>query len=179
MKMRAHIWKRWILWGLAGVVVLDAALLIFVWRNGAEKSQAEGLERLRIQHKLWADDVGRAREIRAHLPQVREQCNEFYAEQLRPTAGGYPAVVADLAEVASKTGLRASAVTYRERAIKDRGVVEVAVTASVEGDYASLVRFINGLERSKNFYLLDNLTMGTATGGGLKLSLELKTYFRS
>jgi hypothetical protein len=51
---------------------------------------------------------------------------------------------------------------------------------TVEGDYPALIQFIHALERSKNFYLLDNLTL--ASGGstaGVKLNLDLRTFFRT
>jgi hypothetical protein len=49
----------------------------------------------------------------------------------------------------------------------------------MQGAYPSLVSFINGLERSKSFYLLDSLSLDSSTDGLLKLNLELRTYFRS
>jgi hypothetical protein len=41
------------------------------------------------------------------------------------------------------------------------------------------VRFINGLERSKNFYVLDGLSLAAGSGGNLRLNLRLRTYFRT
>mgnify|MGYP001608520988 FL=1 len=66
----------------------------------------------------------------------------------------------------------------KERPLETRGVTEVTVSATVEGDYVSVVRFINGLERSDNFYLLDSLGLASSTGGSIKLNLQLRTYFR-
>jgi hypothetical protein len=47
-----------------------------------------------------------------------------------------------------------------------------------------VVRFINGLEHSGNFYVLDGLALAGSGSGSvgdmrLKLNLQLRTYFRS
>ena len=62
-----------------------------------------------------------------------------------------------------------------------RGVNDVAISANVEGNYTSLVTFIDGLEHSKYFYLLKDLRLDSAAtpGGGIRLQLELHTYFRT
>jgi len=55
----------------------------------------------------------------------------------------------------------------------------VEIGASVSGDYPNIVRFINGLEHSDTFYVLDSLTLGAGSAGGLGLNLHLRTYFRT
>jgi len=178
MAEQAQTRKRWIRWGIVALLALDVLLLITAWRIGREKDLTDALERLRIQHGLLAADVGRARDIRNRLPDVRLQGQRFYKDYLRSAAGGYPAMVADLSQIAQKSGLRASTVSYKQKEISQHGLVEIDVSTTVEGDYQNLVRFINGLERSKNFYLLRDVAL-VSGASGLKLTLELRTYFRS
>jgi hypothetical protein len=53
---------------------------------------------------------------------------------------------------------------------------------TVSGDYASVARFINGLQRSEKFYIVDDLTLSESQGrnanGALSVALHLRTYFR-
>jgi hypothetical protein len=50
----------------------------------------------------------------------------------------------------------------------------------VSGDYSSVVRFVNNLEHSDTFYVLDGLALAAnGSGGQLRLNLQLRTYFRS
>ena len=42
-----------------------------------------------------------------------------------------------------------------------------------------MIRFINGLERSKNFYLVDDLTLASANTGTIQLEITMHTYFRT
>ncbi len=49
----------------------------------------------------------------------------------------------------------------------------------MDADYPAVIQFINGLERSKYFYLLDDLQLASATTGGIRLQIGLHTYFRT
>jgi hypothetical protein len=52
--------------------------------------------------------------------------------------------------------------------------------ARVSGSYPNLVRFINSIERSKLFFVIDGLQLGETRGtdGNIQLSLTLETYLR-
>lgn len=171
---------RWIRWALAIVLTLDLGLILFNWRAAvAPRSPGGQLERVRKQRDLLAADVRRATAIRQELSGAHRQFEEFFRRELGPVESGYSSVVADLGAIAKNAGLRTSAVTFRQHELSGRGVVEVEVAATVDGDYPSLVSFINGLERSGNFYVLDSLSLASSAGGNLKLNLQLRTYFRS
>jgi hypothetical protein len=51
--------------------------------------------------------------------------------------------------------------------------------ASLSGEYAPLMHFINGLERSKSFFLIDGLTLTGEQGGLVNLRLSLTTYLHA
>jgi hypothetical protein len=61
--------------------------------------------------------------------------------------------------------------------VKGRGVDQITIKASVQGGYLGLIQFVNGLERSKKFYLLDDLHLDSSNTGEVRLNLELRTYF--
>jgi Tfp pilus assembly protein PilO len=174
-------WKKWVRWGLAVVLAVDVLLLIAAWRasKGGQQAQAKQRDLLTQQYTPLNADVARARAISEKLPRVQGDCDNFIRNNLREASGGYSVVLADLGQIAEKAGLRAPNTSFRQEQRGPRGIVEVRITAAVEGDYSSLVRFINGLERSPNFYLLNSLTLASSTGGVIRLNLELRTYFRS
>ncbi len=180
MTLTSKPMRRRLLWVLAGVLVIDAGLLYFNYRSTGPGPRAMRMraEELRQQHRVAGAEVKRVTAIRDQLPQVQKQCDRFYSEELLDAGNGYSTVTSDLSRIAAKAGLRASAVTFKQRELEKRGVTEVDITTAVEGDYASLVRFINEIEISENFYLLDSLML-TSAGGNLKLSLQMRTYFRS
>jgi Tfp pilus assembly protein PilO len=181
MNRKSHRWKIMIRWTLAVLLVADLVLLGLNLRTGPSvQERHREIEQLQRQHDLLAADVRRATDIQKKLAGVQREGDEFFKRELREAASGYSSVVADLGSLAKTAGLKTSAVTFRQQELAGRGVTEVQVSATVEGDYPSLVSFINGLERSRNFYVLDSLMLASSTqAGSLKLNLQLRTYFRS
>ena len=179
--MPALSWKQWVRIALGALLALNIAL--FLWNAQARASnpasQAAQLERLRRQHDALGQDVRAAVEIRDRLPDVTRQCDRFLDEQLLPVAAGYSAVLEDLTEISKRTGLHTRGVTYKEKELAGRRVAEVQISATVEGGYSNLVRFINELERSKQFYVLEELALVESnSNNSIRLGLQLKTYFR-
>ncbi len=59
------------------------------------------------------------------------------------------------------------------------GLAELRMDASLSGEYAPLMHFINGLERSKTFFLITGLTLTGQQGGLVNLRLKLNTYLHA
>jgi len=165
-----------------GVLLLaDAALIFVIWqtsREGAESTRVQR-DRLALQAKLLKADVERGDKIRASLPRIGKDCDSFYQEKFQSSGTGYSTIVADLGALTTKAGLKSSGFGFQQKEVKDHGVIEIGIRTSVQGDYPAIIRFISDLEHSKNFYLLDNLHLDSAGTGGIHLSLDLRTYFRT
>ncbi|MGB8521344.1 MAG: GspMb/PilO family protein [Candidatus Acidiferrales bacterium] len=176
-----NTWKRLIL-GALGVLLLADLALVFIFlqstREGVESMRAQRT-RLESEAKLLKADVARGDAIRASLPKVGKDCDTFYHTAFLDASDGYSAIESDLGAIATKAGLRTSTITFSQKEVKDRGVTLITVLDSVDGDYPAIIQFINGLERSKYFYLLNDLHLDTATAGAIRLHLELRTYFRT
>jgi Tfp pilus assembly protein PilO len=182
--MKKNSWSRGkiaIGLALAALLAMDAALLYVRWQ-GAHEAPYEmraQRDRLQAQAKLLRADVQRGEKIRDSLPKVGKDCDAFYHESFLDPKFGYSEIESDLGAIAQKAGLKTSAITFREKALKDHGVTEIGISTSVEGSYNSILHFISGLEQSKKFYLLNDLRLDSATTGGIRLRLELQTYFRT
>lgn len=175
-------WKIWIIAGLVALFVADLTVGYMLWqssRQGVESMRAQR-DRLALESKLLKADVERGQKIRESLSGVGKEYDAFYHTTFLGSTDGYSAIDEDLGSIANKANLRSSGIAFHEKEVKGRGVVEVDISDTVEGDYSAIIQFINGLERSKYFYLLSDLKLGSAsTGGGIRLNLELRTYFRT
>ena len=172
--------RKLIRWLLAAVLAADMALAAVNWEiAAAPRAPEDELHLQRQQRALLAADVARAQQIRTNLPEVERQAGAFFQQQIAPAQSGYSALIADLGALAGTAGVRTDNVSYREGAPDKRGVVQVDIGATVDGDYPGIVRFINGLEHSDTFYVLDGLNLAAGSTGGLRLNLRLRTYFRT
>ena len=167
---------------LLGIVVaVDIALAGISWQMAdASRAPQAALNGLKRQHALVAADITRAETIRKQMPQIEQQCDSFFKQNFRPVASGYSSVVSDLGALSQRAGIQTENLNFRQHEADKRGVTEVDITAVVDGDYSSVVRFVNDLEHSDTFYVLDGLSLAASgSGGQLKLNLQLHTYFRS
>ena len=164
------------------VVAVDIALAAVSWQmaDSSHTPQSE-LNALKRQHALMTADITRAETIRTTLPAVEQQCDTFFHQNFRPIASGYSSVVSDFGTLSRGAGLQAGNLSFHQHEPDKRGVTQVDILAVVDGDYSSVVRFINDLQHSDTFYVLDGLSLAAASGSGgqLKLNLQLRTYFRS
>jgi type IV pilus assembly protein PilO len=64
------------------------------------------------------------------------------------------------------------------QALSTDGVTELRIDGAVMGDYVSVAHFINAMERSKSFFLIENLALTGAQGGLVNLQLRIGTYIR-
>jgi Tfp pilus assembly protein PilO len=163
------------------VVAVDIALATVSWQlaDSSRTPQSE-LNALKRQHALMTADITRAETIRTTLPDVEQQCDTFFRQNFRPIASGYSSVVSDFGTLTRGAGLQAGNLSFHQHEADKRGVTQVDILAVVDGDYSSVVRFINDLQHSDTFYVLEGLSLAASgSGGQLKLNLQLRTYFRS
>lgn len=174
-------WKLAVKIALGCVLAADGALTVVSWRAATEAPQSQSQERARLSAKLklLKMDVKNGQRIERHLPGLAKECDEFYQNDLLPSSSGDTAVISDIGKMAKDSGVETSGLGLREKEVKGSGLEEVEISGSVEGSYQSLIQLINDIERSPHFYLLDELTLGSAKSGVVKLQVSLRTYFRT
>lgn len=105
---------------------------------------------------------------------ARTGAARFDSERL-PSA--YSTIASSLGDLASASGVRLTRVAYQQSPAIP-GLASVQMDASLSGQYAPLMHFINGLERSKTFFLIDDLTLSGEQGGNVNLRLRLTTFLQ-
>jgi len=181
MRGNWQTWKKWTGVALGLLLLADVALVGYLWQmnqQGPDELRAER-NRLATQAKLLKADVARGEKIRASLPQIKKSCDAFYDQSFLDRITGYSDIETDLDSIAAKSGVKTSGFSFKQTDVKGRGVTEISIGTSVEADYPAVIQFINGLERSKYFYLLDDLQLGSASSGAIRLQIGLHTYFRT
>ena len=109
-------------------------------------------------------------------PDARRDIEAFYQNRF---PAGYSAISTDLARIASESGVNVSSEKYDQKESDVQSLQRVEVEAEVSGDYLPLVKFINTLERSKVFFIIDDLELGGQASGSVKLRIKLETYLRT
>jgi Tfp pilus assembly protein PilO len=172
--------RRVIVLSLALLIVADVALAVYSWNLPSAQSAQQELARVTRNRDLLKKDIQRAQEIRGRIPAIQKDCDAF-EHSLFPESTGYSAVSDELGALAAKSGLRLNSRALVPKGVKGRELTELTIEAQVTGDYRGVVRFLNGLQRSSNFYAVEGLSAHSAaqTRGGLQVTVHIKTYFRA
>jgi type IV pilus assembly protein PilO len=182
---RDFTWRRRII--LVGVVLLvlaDLGLVAYSWQlASAPHAPQKQLAVETKQRDLLRADIKRAQEIRDNVPATQKDCQRF-EQSLFPASAGYSAVRSELGDTARKSGIQIEDLSFKQTEISNRGMTEVTVDATVNGNYKSVIGFLNGLQRSANLYSVDSLTLGSnetnqSSANVIKVALHLRTYFRT
>jgi Tfp pilus assembly protein PilO len=165
---------------LAVVLLADAVLIGVLWKlNNAPHVQPGDLNRLVMLEKQYRADNARLERFKSELPADEKQWDEFFTKNFNPAGAGYSAISEDLGALSRSAGLRSDTISFHQHAPDARGLMQVDISTAVEGDYDSLVQFLDKLEHSNNFYVLDSLALASSSAGKLRLNVQLRTYFRT
>jgi Tfp pilus assembly protein PilO len=184
MKIDFSSRKQLILGGVVLLVLADVVLGTYTWQSASAPQTPQQLfaqQSLRL--KMLQADIDRAQKIRSEIPAIQKDCDQF-ERSLFPANSGYSSVTSELDGIARKAGVQLEGKTFKEAAIEKRNLIEVALDATVSGDYRNVIEFLNGLQRSSSMYEVDSLTLATdnvnkGPAGAVKVAVHLKTYFRT
>lgn len=177
------IQKRAILLIVGLFVAADVGLGIYSWElSSAPHTPQKEFDEESMKLKLLRGDILSAQAIKDKMPATRKDCDKF-EHSLPPESTGSSSVISEFDDIAKKSGLQIVTLTSKQKELANRGMTEVNIDATVNGDYGSVVRFVNGLQRSQSFYIMDGLALGTdsqnQTGTGpIRVGLHVRTFFR-
>jgi Tfp pilus assembly protein PilO len=183
MSTRRSIWLRnWKLWAPTLAFILVNLLFLAAYRLvlAEEAEIGSGLLARRT------DELERLTQRRRQLEEVREHTRaselalqSFYSERLATEDRMLTQIIAEVKELAQKAGLAPTAIRYQKEELEEHNLIKRTITFGVDGDYRQLRKFINFLELSHSFLILEEIGLRgdeqpTPT---LRISLRLSTLF--
>ena len=85
---------------------------------------------------------------------------------------------AEVGKLASANGVRIDQGTYKLGDAVTVGLQPIGMEYNFSGNYTSLARFINAVERDEMFFIINSVTLGGEPQGPVRLSVKLETYLR-
>lgn len=157
---------------MAAVSLLSAVyLLIPVGASTPEKQ--DGFTQLRDELKQKQVQVLPLRGLEGKLSKSQKDIVVFYSERLPRQ---YSTISDEIGKLAAGSGAQLSQVKYKEDSAPVKHVQQVSIEADLSGDYKDVAQFINAVERSTTFFLIDNLELTNADKGQVELKLKMRTF---
>ena len=155
---------------------LVAVAVLFSPLVGSAESRRLTMSQLTLDRQRKTREVEPLRGIDQKLVTAKGQIGQFYKDRFVARDSD---LAAELGKVASESGVRILQAKYKQDDPTAAGVVPVEIEGNFSGDYLQLVRFINALERSKQFFTVDSVTLGGESTGPVRLEVKMHTFLRS
>lgn len=162
---------------LGGIAVVAALAVFLPLRPSPEEKEME-LNAAKLKSKLLETEVAPLRGLPEKLVKARADIATFQKDRFPDRFSAIPEA---LGELSSEHNVRLTDVKYETAETELPGIQQVTMEANLSGDYARVVHFINALERSKVFFLIERITLGEeGTGAGdVRLQIRIISVLRS
>ena len=175
---------------LAGLLAVNILFFYLAPKPAGERAREQAEVERQLDQDLGSrqETVERLRNITENLDQARQQGLQFHKDKFLPKLEGFRILMEELDKLARANRVSKGNVSYSLSEVKGRPELnEVRVTTVLEGDYAKIVEFVNQVERSSLFMIIDKIALagrggtvktGAGKAGPVTLSLGLVTFFR-
>jgi Tfp pilus assembly protein PilO len=165
-------------------VLLNAVLLGFLVLPESQKItrlQAD-YARQRVQIVNEQKSMRTLDQRLAALEKARNDLQMIYSQVLSQKKTGVTEIRQELEELAGSMNVSRENVTYSYDLLPEFGLRHFVLSVPVEGSYRDIRLFINGIERSQHFLILERVDLSAERsanqGDNLILNFQLSTYLR-
>jgi type IV pilus assembly protein PilO len=167
---------------LAGLALFDLAFYLFAIGplGESDRERAQRVSQLQRLAQARTGEVAKLATIVEKVQTARTQGDQLLVEVALPRRTAYSSIVSELDEACKKAGVDLRDRAFNVEPVEGSDTLSImTVTAGLEGNYENLVRFLNLLDRSSRFLIIESLGASPQqTGTMLNVSLKLDTFVR-
>jgi Tfp pilus assembly protein PilO len=163
---------------LAVLVAVDVVAVVVLLSPLVGSTESRRLE----LNQLWSELQTKTRQVEplTNLPEkvntASRQITDFYKKRF-PSQQSQ--VLTQFGKLASANGVTIEQAKYKEKEAEVGRLVPVEVEADLTGNYVSLAKFINALERDDMLFVISSIELGGELTGPIKLQMKLETYLKA
>jgi len=163
---------------IAAMVVADliAVAVLFSPLVGSAESRRINMSQLSAELQKKTREVEPLQGVDQKIVMAKGQITQFYKDRF---AARDSDLTTELGKLASANGVRIMQAKYKQEDLTGAGVAPVEIEGNFSGDYLQLIRFINALERSKQFFTVDSVSLAGESNGPVKLDVKMHSFLRS
>ena len=184
---RRRLWRRLLVVLLVVLAIGNLLVYLLLVRPAGEREQVrrQAFDELRTGIEQRRQTIARLSGIASNTGEAAREANDFYQQRFLPRDTGFSTIMEEVDKLARANTVRKGTVGYSLGEVAGRpDLNQVEISTIVEGDYGNVMRFINSVERSPMFLIIDTVTVSSsaATPGQprlVRLTVRLVTFFRS
>ena len=171
--------------GLLVIANIAAALMVFKPWGGSAEDLAR--EQIALQQQLTSSQarLERTKALVAKAERARKDGDTFLAEYTTERRNTFSTIMAELDRASREAGINARPVNYELTQVEGSDTLyQMSISAAYEGNYTSLLKFVNLLDKSPRFLIIESLTAAPQqsqqanAGDLLSVSIKVDTFVR-
>jgi Tfp pilus assembly protein PilO len=145
-------------------------------RRAAEEAMALR-EELDSRRTEMAQARTRAQTVKANIAET----SRFYREAVPECTGHSTSVVKELDSITRQLSVKLDRISTSSKEVERVPLTELSITAPIVGQYQQVGGFLQRVERSSQFLVVESVQMRErkADGGGAELSVKINAYCHS
>ena len=142
-------------------------------RDGQVSRASADYQELAAQRK-------RAQELAVRAQSNQDRLVRLYANRLKTEEQRITKVIAEVKALARQAGLDPATIQYPDDPLTEYGLTKRSIVFGVDGSYLSLRKFVNFLELTQSFLVLEEIRpggRGSEEDSNLSINLKIATFF--
>jgi Tfp pilus assembly protein PilO len=166
----------WHFAGFAVLLVLAIGLAIRLGLDWAamDTHSADVLAGKQVELKALEIQTAPLRGLDQRVEESREQMQAFDRKRI---PASYSLISSRIGDLQVASGVRLSRVQYTQGKPVS-GLTEISMDAGISGNYPSIMRFVNSIERDQTFFIIRAMTLTGQQNGLVNLRMQLSTWLR-
>jgi type IV pilus assembly protein PilO len=159
---------------MAGVDLLALVVYISPLVGSAEGRRQE-INQLQTELNTKTRQVAPLKDLHQKVQLASRQIADFYKRRI-PEQNSQ--IAEELGKLTAANGVTIEQVKYKAAEERSGKVQPEEMEADLVGNYSSLARFINALERDEMFFIINSVTLGGQPQGPVKLNVKLEAFLK-
>ena len=153
------------------------ALVIFISPLvGSADTRRQEMNQLQTELNTKTRQVAPLQNLPQKVVTASHQITDFYKKRFASQDSQIPT---EFGKLAAANGVTIEQEKYKMKNAEAGGLQSVEMEADLAGNYTSLAKFINALERDEMFFIINSVTLGGEPTGPVKLNVKLEAYLKA
>lgn len=163
---------------LAVLLGVDVAALAILFSPlvGSTESRRLQLGQLWSELQIKTRQVEPLKNLDKKVIVANKQITDFYKQRF-PSEDSQ--IVTEVGKVAMENGVAIEGAHYKVLEPMVGHLAPVEMEAQLSGNYVSLAKFINALERDNTFFIINSIALAGEPKGPIKLQMKFETYLKA
>lgn len=173
-RLRSPLTWHYLFFGLLLLLAIGLCVRLgFDW-TATDTHASDVLLSKQVQLAQMRLQVAPLRGLDKNVATTREQLQQFFDQRI---PANYSAIESSMTDLEVKSGVRLSRVAYSQGK-PGEVLTPITMDAAISGDYPAIMHFVNGIERAKTFYIIQEMGLTGEQNGMVNLRLRVTTWLR-